>query len=204
MNHRVNEVILVGNMAMDAKWSPATDRSQSRAFFKFAVSSDQPGGKPVYLDIIAWDKNADAVAQHGGKGRELYFHGHLTNWNNNTQIVIDRVEFWAEAKKQTQSAPQPQPLSSREQPRQAAPRQAPPPVAAEPSYADYDDPDLYTVPGEPEPEPEVQKEVEEVTLDERKELAKTLAGLGLDTADVKDMLVKLTTAKLERDERDRF
>ncbi len=206
MSRQVNLVILVGNMVMDAKWSPASEKSQSRAYFKFAVNPECAGGNTVYMDVIAWNDIANAIAKDGCKGRELYIQGHMDSWNNKLQLVIDKVEFWAESKKQSQ--PSPQPLSSSEQPRQATP----PPAA--PEYSGYDDPDLYVMPDvleeeepapapEPEPVSEPEKE-EEVTMGDREEIANFLAGAGLDSSDVKDMIVKLTAKKLEEDSRNRF
>jgi len=210
MNHRVNEVTLVGNMAMDTKWSPATEKSQSRAYFKFAVSSEKPGGSALYFDVIAWDKLADAIAANGSKGRELYIKGHLATWNGNIQVVVDNVEFWAEPKK---NQTPPAPMSSSERPRASTPAPTPAPAPAPAATDDYDEDSFYVDPSLYEEEkeevitaapPQMQDEPQEKTPDDREELAKFLVAAGLGPEELKDMLIELTKEEMKKNRRDTF
>ncbi len=181
----INEVRLFGNMATHPEWKEATTTSQSRIWFKFALSSEKPEGKTTYIDVVAWDKHANNIAQYCGKGHELYICGTLESNSNSTYIVVDKVTFGSPPSKQHSA---PIPLSSRELPLQSEE------FEEEEDY--YEDPHLMN---EPTPEPQNETK-EEVSLEEKSEMARFLVDAGLGPGDIKELLIKLTMKEMEKRE----
>lgn len=202
MNQTINEVTLVGNMVMDARWTAATETSQSRAFFKFAISPDRPGGSTTFINVIAWDTLADELALNGEKGRQLYLHGKLDTWNNTIQLVVDKVQFWAKSTKQ-QVQPR-QPLSPSERPKTTTPTSATTIAEAldDNSYFEVPDSDLP----EPAPveEPQVKNEPEKMTTDDKEQLARELIATEIGAEGLKEMLMTLTREKMKADSKNSF
>ncbi len=171
----INEVLLLGNMVTDANWKDPTETSQGRVWFKFALSSEEPGGKATILDVIAWDKNAENLAQRGRKGKQLFIRGKLESHKGSLYVVIDRLTFGADSKKQ-------------QQPRQMTPE----PVPTANIYKD-EDAELYTYPVQEE---EIVED-EAVPQEEKEEIANVLVDMGFDADRLERMLMKLTREALK-------
>jgi len=69
----VNHFHLVGRMT-DAGTLRQTPSGKSVLHFSIAVMA---GGATTFLDLVAWERAGETLAQYGGKGRELYVEGRI-------------------------------------------------------------------------------------------------------------------------------
>ncbi len=189
----VNEVMLLGNLVTDPDWKEPTETSQARVWFKFALSSKNPGGKATILDVVVWDTLAYETAENCGKGKELYLHGHLDIWDGKLFVVADEITFGSNSTKQKRK-PAPKPVVQ-EQPEPEPEPDYEVPCSSPDEYDIYDDDSLYVY---PEEETEEAPPEEKASPNDRKELATFLLDMGLTPDNIKDMLVKLTQKELER------
>jgi len=70
----VNHFHLVGRMT-DSGALSQTPSGKSVLHFSIAVTA---GGATTFLDLVAWERAAETLAQRGGKGRELYVEGRIS------------------------------------------------------------------------------------------------------------------------------
>lgn len=68
-----NHFHLVGRMT-DAGSLRQTPTGKSVLHFSVAVTA---GGATTFLDLVAWERAGETLAQRGGKGRELYVEGRI-------------------------------------------------------------------------------------------------------------------------------
>ena len=68
-----NHFHLVGRMS-DAGTLRQTPTGKSVLHFSIAVTA---GGATTFLDLVAWERAGETLAQYGGKGRELYVEGRI-------------------------------------------------------------------------------------------------------------------------------
>ena len=96
----MNLVTLVGRLTAD----PNLKYSQSgKAFCKFSVAVQREYNREEadFINCIAWDKRAEAIAEYLRKGRRLAIQGRLsvrnyeqdgeTKWL--TEVIVDKFEF---------------------------------------------------------------------------------------------------------------
>lgn len=109
-----NHVFLVGRLADDMLYTEATEKTSSRVVGRIIVNR-VPGsnGRTNYdaIQIVAWGKTADAMAQHTSKGKELTISGELRvnnvppaqeggAWQNFTEVLIRSVSFGRDSNQQ--------------------------------------------------------------------------------------------------------
>lgn len=114
----MNNCVLIGRMTKDAdlKYLPGTGTPVAN--FSIAVDKElnkdkraelEAAGKPTadFINIVAWNRTAEAVANYTGKGLKIAVQGRLQSrsWITDdgdrryaTEVVADRVEFleWKE------------------------------------------------------------------------------------------------------------
>ena len=69
----INHFILVGRMTATGELR-STPSGKSVLNFGLATTA---GGATTFLDLVAWERAAETLAQYGGKGRELYVEGRI-------------------------------------------------------------------------------------------------------------------------------
>jgi len=93
----MNKVILVGNLVAD----PELQEKGDKKFTKFTVAVDTYGGTE-FLDCTAFDRVAQAMADHLTKGSKVLVEGRLTvdKWvdkdgknRRKVDIIAENVEF---------------------------------------------------------------------------------------------------------------
>jgi single-strand DNA-binding protein len=104
----VNKVILVGRLADDIMYEQGKGEKASRAVGKLIINRPpSPNStKKAYdaVQIVAWGKTADNMANYTSKGKELAITGEIrTNavapttaggeWKNYTEVMIREVSF---------------------------------------------------------------------------------------------------------------
>ncbi len=104
----INTVTLVGRLADNVMYVQGQGESVSRAVGKLIVNRPPSDNskKKAYdaIQIVAWDKNADNLANYTSKGKELAIIGEIrTNavapttvggqWKNYTEVMIRSVSF---------------------------------------------------------------------------------------------------------------
>lgn len=70
----LNRIILVGRLTADAE-SRSTQQGMSMAKFRLAVN--RPQGGADFIDVVVWDKLADAVRDFLKKGRLVLVEGRI-------------------------------------------------------------------------------------------------------------------------------
>lgn len=104
----INQVTLVGRLADNIIYTQGEGESASRAVGKLIVNHppSENSKKKSYdaIQIVAWGKNADNLANYTSKGKELAIIGEIrTNavapttaggaWKNYTEVMIRSVSF---------------------------------------------------------------------------------------------------------------
>ena len=96
----MNNITLIGRLTRD----PELKYSQSgKAFTKFniAVQREFNRDEADFINCIAWDKRAEAIAEYLRKGRRIAIQGRLNvrNYEQNgeskwiTEVIVDKFEF---------------------------------------------------------------------------------------------------------------
>ena len=139
-----NKVILAGNLTRDPEIRSAGGTKV--ADLRLAISEtwrDKASGQPkevtCFVDVVAWDKQADFCQQYFSKGKGMLVEGRLQmdEWTDKQsgekrsklRVRADRILFWGTAPRQDGEAPR------AAAPAAAAPAAAPA-VAAPPSFSD--------------------------------------------------------------------
>jgi len=129
----VNTVILIGTLTRDPELR-ATQGGQSVVGFSLAINnayktaSGEKREEVTFIDVEAWGKLADLIAQYVHKGDPLYIDGRLRQdtWEDKTtrqkrskiKVVASNMQF-LESGKRDESAGPPEPQS--QSPEQEAP-----------------------------------------------------------------------------------
>ena len=139
-----NKVILAGNLTRDPEIRSAGGTKV--ADLRLAISEtwrDKASGQPkevtCFVDVVAWDKQADFCQQYFSKGKGMLVEGRLQmdEWTDKQtsekrsklRVRADRILFWGTAPRQDGEAP-------RAAAPAAAASAAAPAVAAPPSFSD--------------------------------------------------------------------
>lgn len=110
----INQVTLVGRLADNVQYTPATGTVSSRVVGRLIVnrppSSD---GQRRYdaIQIVAWDKHADNLARYTAKGKELGITGEIRvnnirpqkegdDWKNYVEVLVRGVSFGRDSNQQ--------------------------------------------------------------------------------------------------------
>ena len=139
-----NKVILAGNLTRDPEIRSAGGTKV--ADLRLAISEtwrDKASGQPkevtCFVDVVAWDKQADFCQQYFSKGKGMLVEGRLQmdEWTDKQsgekrsklRVRADRILVWGTAPRQDGEAP-------RAAAPAAAASAAAPAVAAPPSFSD--------------------------------------------------------------------
>lgn len=138
-----NKVILAGNLTRDPDIRSVGGTKV--ADIRLAISEkwrDKTTGQPkdvtCFVDVVAWDKQADFSQQYFAKGKPMLVEGRLQmdEWadkqtgekRSKLRVRADRVMFWGGAPTQQDAAPAAAPQHAAQH---AAPRAPAPPEAAD-------------------------------------------------------------------------
>ena len=73
-----NEVILLGNLTRDPEFADAKNGGKARCKSGIAVNTkSKAGDKVMFIDITAWDKTAEVLANYCQKGKQVLIRGRL-------------------------------------------------------------------------------------------------------------------------------
>jgi single-strand DNA-binding protein len=97
----MNVVTLVGNLATDVELRDFGDEKRL-ATFRLAVDRGGKDDEADFFRISVWDRQAQACADHLGKGSKVAVEGRLrtSSWEDNgekrsrVEVVARRVEFF--------------------------------------------------------------------------------------------------------------
>ena len=146
-----NKVILAGNLTRDPEIRSAGGTKV--ADLRLAISEtwrDKASGQTkevtCFVDVVAWDRQADFCQQYFSKGKSMLVEGRLQTdeWNDKQsgekrsklRVRADRVQFWGSAPRQDGQPPAVAPAQPAQGGyAQAAPAQAPAP-AQPPAFSD--------------------------------------------------------------------
>ena len=99
----MNQVILVGRLTKEPELKYTKD-GKGYCNFTLAVSRDFKKGETDFINCVAWDKRAEAIALYVKKGNKLGVIGKMQIDKNNdtfyTKIVTDKIEFLENGKKE--------------------------------------------------------------------------------------------------------
>ncbi|MFN2503027.1 MAG: single-stranded DNA-binding protein [Acidimicrobiales bacterium] len=121
----MNTVTLIGRLTSDPELR-TTNGGTPVCTLRLAVNRPPKDGKDqgaVFVDVVSFNRQAEAVAEHLGKGRQVAVTGRLEyrQWegndgspHSNHEVVANQVEFLA--KPATNGASQPEPYASGEEP----------------------------------------------------------------------------------------
>jgi single-strand DNA-binding protein len=118
----VNSLNLTGRLTKDPELRTMPD---DRPVCELRIACDSPGdNRPLYLDLVTFDKQALACAEYLSKGREIAFSGRLVyrEWQaedrsrRSKHSAIGRVEFIGSRPNGSQPAQQPQAAPAPERP----------------------------------------------------------------------------------------
>jgi len=110
----MNSIQLVGRLADNVSYSPASGERSSRAVGRLIVNRrPSQDGKRRYdaIQFVAWGKNADNLAAYTSKGKELGLTGELRvnnirpekegdPWKNYTEVLIHHISFGRDSNQQ--------------------------------------------------------------------------------------------------------
>lgn len=106
----MNKIILIGRLVRDPELK-YTASSKPVANFALAVDREFQRDKTDFIDCVAWNKTAELVARHLGKGRLVAVEGELQvrTWEANdgtkrkaAEVVVGRVKFLDGGRRQEQ------------------------------------------------------------------------------------------------------
>ena len=99
----MNQVILVGRLTKEPELKYTKD-GKGYCNFILAVSRDFKKDETDFINCVAWDKRAEAIAIYVKKGHKLGIIGRLQIDKNNeifyTKIAVEKIEFLENAKKE--------------------------------------------------------------------------------------------------------
>jgi len=135
----MNVVTLMGRVGQD----PTTKQLPSGKFVaNFSIATRGTGDQPDWHNIVCWEKTAEIVAKHVGKGDSIAVEGRLQTrqWTTpagetrrTTEVIAHRIHFGGRA----QSADE-QPARQRHNPQTSRPN-SPPATAPDPGFFSDDD-----------------------------------------------------------------
>ena len=115
----MNTIQLIGRLTQDPELR-YTNTGMATTKLRLAVPRRKRNGEeqpPVYVDVVSFDKQAEAVAEHLTKGRRVAVTGRLEyrEWqgqdgspHSKHEVVADQVEFMdAPPKQAANGAPEP-------------------------------------------------------------------------------------------------
>ncbi len=99
----MNQVILVGRLTKEPELKYTKD-GKGYCNFTLAVSREFKKDETDFINCVAWDKRAEAIANYVKKGNKLGIIGRLQIDKNNdifyTKIAVEKIEFLENAKKE--------------------------------------------------------------------------------------------------------
>ena len=99
----MNQVILVGRLTKEPELKYTKD-GKGYCNFTLAVSRDFKKDETDFINCVAWDKRAEAIANYVKKGNKLGIIGRLQIDKNNeifyTKIAVEKIEFLENGKKE--------------------------------------------------------------------------------------------------------
>jgi len=112
----MNSVNLIGRLTKDPELR-STPGGTSVCTIRIAINGIREG-EVTYIDVVTFEKQADACARHLGKGREVGVSGRLSysEWEasdgskHSKHEVIGRVQFLGGGEKASAAASEPQPV----------------------------------------------------------------------------------------------
>ena len=97
----MNQVILVGRLTKEPELKYTKD-GKGYCNFTLAVSREFKKDETDFINCVAWDKRAEAIANYVKKGNKLGIIGRLQIDKNNdifyTKIAVEKIEFLENAK----------------------------------------------------------------------------------------------------------
>lgn len=97
----MNQVILVGRLTKEPELKYTKD-GKGYCNFTLAVSREFKKDETDFINCVAWDKRAEAIANYVKKGNKLGVIGRLQIDKNNdifyTKIAVEKIEFLENAK----------------------------------------------------------------------------------------------------------
>jgi single-strand DNA-binding protein len=97
----MNHVSLMGNLTKDPELKRVGEDNRAVCEMRLAVNDGRQDRDPLYIDVVTFDKSAEACAKHLAKGRQIAVEGRLRfeQWKTeddeprSKHKVIGRVEF---------------------------------------------------------------------------------------------------------------
>lgn len=95
-----NKTILIGRVTRDIELA-TTKSGHNVVSFSLALNKRGKDDEAIFLDVVAWNKAAEILAQYGTKGKQLAIVGHLDveKWEdkdtgkNRSKVVIVVDDF---------------------------------------------------------------------------------------------------------------
>ena len=96
----MNKVILIGRLTADPQ-SGTTSTGKNFARFSLAVNRMGADAGADFLNIVAWDKNADTATKYLTKGKQVAIEGRIQTGSferngvkhQTFDILVERIEF---------------------------------------------------------------------------------------------------------------
>ena len=92
----MNQVLLIGRLTKDPELKYTRD-GKGYCNFSLAVSREFKKDEVDFINCVAWDKRAEAIANYVKKGNKLGIIGRLQIDKNNdifyTKIAVEKIEF---------------------------------------------------------------------------------------------------------------
>ena len=98
----MNQILLIGRLTKDPELKYTKD-GKGYCNFSLAVSREFKKDEVDFINCVAWDKRAEAIANYVKKGNKLGIIGRLQIDKNNdifyTKIAVEKIEFLENRKK---------------------------------------------------------------------------------------------------------
>ena len=97
----MNQVHLIGNITRDLELKEAATGTKY-VQFAIAVDSKSADGHTNFIDVVAFNKQAELLTQYTDKGKKIEIEGHLNysqyidkdgNKRNTLKVILDRFEL---------------------------------------------------------------------------------------------------------------
>ena len=99
----MNNVMLIGRLTKEPELKYTKD-GKGYCNFTLAVSREFKKDETDFINCVAWDKRAEAIANYVKKGNKLGIIGRLQIDKNNdifyTKIAVEKIEFLENSKKE--------------------------------------------------------------------------------------------------------
>ena len=92
----LNQVLFIGRIGKDPEELKVT--SEGKPYIQFSLAVDQTTSKDaLWLQVTAWDKNAEAVEKYTRKGTVVFVQGklHIQKYKDKQQVERTSVEVSA-------------------------------------------------------------------------------------------------------------